>query len=117
MIQRRLVFMSVWQNYYFFCQSAKHFTPFILSLEGIANSEVQGLVAAETIDVVETTLRGLERNVQTHAPVEAQNEEIEVVAQANTRAHGHLLEEVAETELRVVEQVGDFLHAKVDVLA
>ena len=61
-------------------------------LERIADGEMQRLVAAELIDVVEAALRGLIRHMQTNTPVKTQDEEVEVVAQADTRAEGYLVE-------------------------
>lgn len=55
---------------------------------------MNGLSVFEVRYVVESTLARFVRNVQTHAPVEAQHEELEVVTDSDTSAKGHLLESV-----------------------
>ena len=54
-----------------------------LQLEGQTNSKMQTLGITEMADVVETIF---ERHVQSHAPIDAQHEEVEVVAQTYARA-------------------------------
>ena len=85
-------------------------------LERIADGEMQRLVATELIDVVEAALRGLIRHMQTYTPVKSQDEEVEVVAQADACSHRHLLKEFTETEISLFKHNGNVIDADFQIL-
>ena len=61
---------------------------------------MQGLCIAEVANVVEPAATRFVRNVQTNAPIQAEHEEADVVANAYPRAESQFLEEVGKVELR-----------------
>ena len=73
--------------------------PVCICLEGIADGKVEGLVALEAVDIEIAGLSGVVRQVEGETPVETDNEETEVVADAKTCAEGLLTEEVAQFEV------------------
>ena len=85
------------------------------SLERIADGEMQRLVAAELIDVVEAALRGLIRNMQTYTPVKSQDEKVEVVAQTDACSHRHLLKEFTEMEISLFKHNGKVIDADLQI--
>ena len=70
-------------------------------LERVPYSKVDALTVAEALNVIETTLTCVVRNMQPHAPVYSNNEQTHVVAQTNARSYSHLSEKVPELELRI----------------
>ena len=56
--------------------------PVCIRLEGIADGKVEGLVALEAVDIEVAGLGGVVGQVEGEAPVETDNEETEVVADA-----------------------------------
>ena len=60
----------------------------MLSLERVADGEVQAHAVLEAGNVVPATLAGVVRRVQADAHVETDDDEDEVVAQARARADG-----------------------------
>ena len=88
----------------------------IISLERVADGEVEGLVAVEAVEVEESALLGLVRHVQTDTPVESEDEEIEVVAYSHARSHGHLVEDALELELGVDQEVVEFIVVKLQLV-
>ena len=56
--------------------------PVCICLEGIADGKVEGLVALEAVDIEVAGLGGVVRQVEGDTPVETDNEEAEVVADA-----------------------------------
>ena len=77
-----------------------HSSP-ITALERISHSEVYALSVAEALDIVETTLACVVRNVQPDTPIHTDNEQTHIVSQAYTGSYRHLRYEVLELELRV----------------
>ena len=67
-----------------------------LQLEGQTNGKMQALSITEMADVVETIF---ERHVQSHAPIDSQHEEVEVVAQTYARASSQLAQCVLQFKL------------------
>ena len=74
---------------------------------------MQRLVAAELVNVVESALGCLVGNMQADTPVDAKNEEVEVVTQSHASTQGHLLEELTKTESAV--DIADSKHLIVHV--
>lgn len=68
-------------------------------LERIADGEVEGMGVFEAIDVIEAGLAGVVWYMEADSPVEAQDEEAEVVADAHTSTHRNVTEETVEAEL------------------
>ena len=76
---------------------------FLFRLERIADGEVEGVHVAEALDIEIAGAAGLVGHMETEAPVNADDEELEVVAQAETGAGGKLVErERARVKLKVV---------------
>ena len=59
---------------------------------------MEGLVAAEAIDIEVSGTAGFVGQVKADAPVETDDEEVEVVADADAGADGELAEEILQTE-------------------
>ena len=66
----------------------------IVYLEGITNSEVEGVAALEMGNIIEARLFGFVRQVEGDTPVETEHKEVEVVTKAETCAYSHLTEQV-----------------------
>ena len=47
---------------------------------------MQGLIVLETVNIIESALASVERQMKPHAPVETDDKEVEVVTYAHTRA-------------------------------
>ena len=60
---------------------------------------MEGLVAAEAIDIEVSGTAGFVGQVKADAPVETDDEEVEVVADADAGADGELAEEILQTEV------------------
>ena len=71
----------------------------ITKSEGITDGEVECLMALEGVGVEVSRLVGIVRHVQAKSPVEAQDEERQVVANADTGGKSRLLEDVTELEI------------------
>ena len=67
--------------------------------ERITDGEVEPLAVLEAGDVVITRTARFVRHMEGDSPVEAENQEGEVVADAYTRAQGDVVEETLEGEL------------------
>ena len=78
---------------------------------------MQCLIVLETVDVVESALACVVRQVESESPVESDDEEVEVVSYAYTGSDGYLSEEAVEAEDAWFEEVfhGLFL-THVDVI-
>ena len=66
-------------------------------LEGIADGEVEGKTFAKGVHVVESSALGLVGRMEPDAEIEAEDEELHVVAQTETSTDSHTME-VVETE-------------------
>jgi len=82
-------------------------------LEGIADGEVEGLVAAEAVDVEVAGTAGVVGQVEADAPVETDDEEVEVVAEPDAGTQCELAEEVLQPEVAGREGL---LHIRVVVM-
>ena len=67
-------------------------------LERVADGEVDGIGFLEAGDVEVARRAGVVGEVEGEAPVETDDEETEVVAQADTRAQGEVVEELGGFE-------------------
>ena len=83
--------------------------------ERIADGKMQSLSILETPDVVESALARVVRNMQTDAPVEPDDEEVQVVAQPDTSSHSKVFERAPEFEIRIIKLFIDFLVAEIAV--
>ena len=73
-------------------------------LERVADGEVDSVGFLEAGDVEIARLPGVVREVEGDAPVETDDEEAEVVSQADARAQRQIVEEFGELELHLVEE-------------
>ena len=76
------------------------------SLERVADGEVKRLGILETVNIEIARLRGFVRTVEGEPPVESDHQEPEVIAQADTCAEGHLIEQTIEFEGTVLIEAG-----------
>ena len=56
--------------------------------ERIAKGEMEGLIVLKAVDIVETALARVVRQMEADAPVETQDKEVQVVADADACADG-----------------------------
>ena len=73
-------------------------------LERVADGEVDGVGFLEAGDVEVAGLPRVVGEVEGDAPVETDDEEAEVVAQADARTQRQIVEEFGELELHLVEE-------------
>lgn len=77
---------------HFFCRSG------VGGAEGVANGEVIAEAFPEPGHVVVAGLAGVVGGMDTHTDIEADNDEVEVVTEAETGAESEFTSEVAEAE-------------------
>ena len=80
------------------------------NLERIADGEVQGMGVLEAVDVEVARTAGVVGHVQGYAPVDAYNQESEVIAQAEARPQCQLVEEPRGVEFGCVHNLVHVIH-------